>query len=706
MDVGQSNHAASTSQNSTKMFRPFARPRKRRRIVPSKPTTISVRPNPPNYSLNFTDGDSPERNLLNHVLSAKRMLSLVGLPGCGKSVIMRGLAYHPSISSTFRDGIYLIQLDKNPPVDIKTFLLNLHEVVSCLCGNDPTGVSVPGMVAPNAVSALEGIKALINEGGVEARHRIVDHILAVMRDKRFLLMFDHVSSSHAEIFDIIIRLSDGAPRSRRFTFLCSTRSHDVARQIESLAIVVSLQDPTGNASRDILCSHAGFERAQFDLACNRDGTAIMSVLRKCSGLALALAVAGGAVKRLLESTKPVHIKGLIWKHYEAYLCNSFDQFGQISGLFASLSSVVVSVERDKSWRCPLSVWDAFCSLSAIRHNVWLPYPILQRLWDMKKKDDVISVVRPFANACLISRERRGTAVGIVVPSFILGYSCFEAAQRGKTRQPHVCILKSYADQLSALSSARSLGKVGSGEEIHYLKEHIQHHVAMAIERADKSELESNNRIITQGLSVIQQYFFKMTPDNLPPQTATFEAQPDVLVIEPEPEPEPESETKQVPKAGSKPVLKSDVPLQKADPKSVLQDDDVPLLKPDRKSVLKLDAELTSKFDLKTGQKTEQKPRQKPDQIPKQSIHIVKPAPAPASSALVRPSPASAAVPTLTTSAQSLRIPTTQSNNAAAHLVGVSNDPKQRQVVIDAGVVAENKPAAANGLNEVIYIVGD
>ena len=162
-DVGSTTDVL-TSPTAAKMFRPFARPRKRRRRSgPSKPTQISVRKNPENYSLNFTDGDGAERSLLSHVLSGKRIVCLVGLPGSGKSVIMRGLAYHPTISSTFRDGIYLIQLDKKP--DVPTLLRYLHEVASSLCGIHPPKPKdskdkappipmIPPMVTPDVVSAL------------------------------------------------------------------------------------------------------------------------------------------------------------------------------------------------------------------------------------------------------------------------------------------------------------------------------------------------------------------------------------------------------------------------------------------------------------------------------------------------------------------------------------------------------------------------
>ena len=340
-----------------------------------------------------------------------------------------------------------------------------------------------------------------------------------MREKRFLLMFDHVSMAQKETFSIIHYLIDSSPSNRRYTFICSTRSHTLCDAFQlAVAVQVSLQDPTGDVSRDILCAHAGFKRIDFDMNCNQNGSAIWSVLHKCSGLALALAVAGGAVKRLLDATKPENVKGVIWNHYQAYLCNSFDQFGQISGLFASLSSVVSGINPDRQWRCPLGVWEVFCSLSAVRENMWMPYSIIQRLWGIKKRDDVISVVRPLSVACLATRDRRGVQVGILVPDIVLDYSRFEAQRREWTRKAHMRLLTSYANELHTLSSSPPAGAAGTKEEVLYLKDHIQHHVLMATDKAERAELEFNSHIADQALRVVQQYYFQMPPD--PPSSLT------------------------------------------------------------------------------------------------------------------------------------------------------------------------------------------
>lgn len=516
MDVGQSKSSSVASSAKPKPHKPFARPRKkRRRTLSTRQTMIAVRPNPPHYTLNFKDPEGADLTLLNMVLSSKREISLVGLPGSGKSVILRGLAYHPSISSTFRDGVFLVQLDKGPKVS--TLLEHLLEVVSQLSGNDGVtdndnyGSDIKSTAPENIKNILldlgndEGMKSDLRE---EKKSIIIDYILLCMKDKRFLLMFDHLTRSHEQIFLCVCKLVGCAPRNRRYSFLCSTRSHDVSRTFSNgINVECQLHDPTGNMSRDILCSHAGFERSQFDDACQRDGKAILSVLRKCSGLALALAVAGGAVKRLLESTKPEQVKCMIWNHYEAYLCNSFDQFGQISGLFNSLSSVVRSVPGDKDWKTPLSVWEAVCSLGSIQSSgVWVPYPVLQRLWSIKKRDDVISVVRPLSRCCLVQRERRGPSVGILVPNVILDYCKYESREKSMTRKAHIRLLNSYIVQMTYLASLGGIAEYP--EEKAYLKENLNHHLNGAMENAVKDgEYESNRTIVNESFHIIRQHMF-------------------------------------------------------------------------------------------------------------------------------------------------------------------------------------------------------
>lgn len=485
MDIGQGNTSADNQAPKIE-HKPFARPKKkRRRTLPSKPTVIAVRPNPSHYVLNFVDGDRPERSLLSIVLSNKRAVSLLGLPGSGKTVILRAVAYHPSVTSTFRDGIFFIQMHKRPSVSV--FFEYLLEVV------DKLGAVIPS----------EEVRRLAKQDNQD-QIKAIDKILSAVRDKRFLLIVDHVTENMPELYKIVSQMLEIAPRGRQFTMVCSTRSHDVAKMFSNATIVeVMLHDSTGDTSRNILCSHAGFERPQIDELCCQKDNSIIPVLKKCSGLPLALAVAGGAVKRLLEPNKPPKVRDIIWSHYRAYLNNNFDQFGNISGLFSSLAACVDSIRTDKDWRTSLSVWDVFCSLATIRDGVWVPYPILQRLWDIRKKDDVIGVVRPLSRQCLLQRERRGSAVGVVISNIILDYCRHEAKLRNSLQASHLRLLSSYTEHGGMIGGRSRTELVEEGQ---YLKENVDYHMTQSLLNADNVESQRIQALINPAYHIINQTF--------------------------------------------------------------------------------------------------------------------------------------------------------------------------------------------------------
>lgn len=451
-------------------------------MTPSKAAVIAVRPNPAHYALDFTDEAKPERELMSLILSERRSVSLVGLPGSGKTVILRSLAYQSAVMALFRDGIYLIQLSAT--MTAATLFEYFAELLEKL------GTS----------SQVADFREELKESSSVDHRKSVDLFISFIRDRKALIIIDNVSSEPSELFDLVLMFIRSTPRTRRFTLACSTRSHDAARVFSGPAVVnVPLHDPTGSASRDILCSHASFHRDQFDKSCAEPNNAIIPVLRKCSGLPLALAVAGGAVKRLLVSTNPNEMNPMIWSHYRSYLINSFDQFGHISGLFSGLSSCVNSVPIDKDWRTDLSVWDVFCSLGIVRNGKWVPYHILQRLWDIKKREDVISVVRPLSRHCLVNRERRGVAVGVVIADVVLDYCRHEAMKRMGLRKWHLKLLQSYIDQGRELEAMEKPANRWErfAEESQYLRENLAHHSKEALLNA-KTEDTTQYRQVTEG----------------------------------------------------------------------------------------------------------------------------------------------------------------------------------------------------------------
>lgn len=466
-------------------------------MLPTKPAVVAVRPNPTNYPLDFSElSKKVEKTISRNLIADKRSVSVVGLPGCGKTVILRGVAYNPSVMAMFRDGIFFVQLTHQTTVD--SLFENLSEIME-KCA-----------MQAQAISLRELSKSRDFD-----KKQAIDLFVCSLKDKRLLLILDNVSEQSPQLYNVLVNITTFAMRpQRKFSILSSTRSVDVAKRFGSSAVhEVSLPEPSGETARAIMCCHAGFDRVEFDKSCSKEDNGVIPVLEKCAGLPLALAVAGGAVKRLLNSGKTPQENEAIWGHYRTYLCGNFNQFGQISGLYAAFASCVDRVPREKDWRTDASVAEVLSGLGIMPKGAWVPYQILQRTWGLKKKEDVITVVRPLSKLCLLSRARRGPSVGVMVPEIVLEYCRHEAEEKKMMKTWHMKLLKSYVDQGRRFAAVVQITEDEGGvkwersrDEDEYLRENLQHHAEAVRKAADVTEDEK--KIVDEACRVIENQFLQ------------------------------------------------------------------------------------------------------------------------------------------------------------------------------------------------------
>lgn len=465
MDIGQSGNLESVHvQDPGASFKPFARPRlKRRRVTPSKPPVFAVRANPSHYVLDLSENSrSTERVVLSLVLSDKRGISVVGLPGSGKSVILRGVAYHPSIFSTFRDGVCFVQLGSE--TSSQTLFDHFFEVM----------VKLGGSVE----------KVRVEECLKQTRHqtKAMEMIMRFLKEKRLLLILDDVSENTPEILRLLsVFVTTRPTRGRgRFTVLSSTRSEDVARTCSDSSILhVDLQDACGERSRDILCAHAGFDRTYFDSECAKPKNPIVPVLQKCSGLPLALAVAGGAVKRLLKTAPSSDGKALIWSHYKTYLVDNFDQFGEISGLFKAFQTCMDSMGKTQDWKVSISITEVVCALGIVPNGVWIPSIVLQKVWGVQR-DEMVTILRALLRLCLVSRHSSRTGSVVFVPDIVLDFCRHIAKNASGIHKWHIKLLKLYVAGAGIDVNGSAIRKPVQSDttidEAHYLQRFLVYHL--------------------------------------------------------------------------------------------------------------------------------------------------------------------------------------------------------------------------------------
>lgn len=409
--------ASSGSEAGAELRRPFSRYKRKesKRVRPSTsaspsrpqthPSVFSVRPNPSHYITSFApNSPSVEQRAVSALVErSRRAVCLVGLPGAGKTVALRAVAHQPAVHAMFRDAVALLGLAAATTAD--SLVADLCELVGRIAGARPRQ-DIEHMLAKNR-SHLAAVSAAAN----------------ALRDRRVLLLLDNVCAcSGGPVLQLVVHLVKAATKgdNGRLAVLATARSYNVARMLAGEEVQpVLLVPPSGEMARAIICAHLGFDRGSFEEGCRRVGNSVVPVLERCAGLPLALAVAGGAVKRLMIGSNSVEAREVIWSHYKTYLLSNFEQFGEISQLFANLSACVDDVQN---WPLTMPVRDALAKLGGMQTGVWIPWTVLQKLWNVPLPKGVLAAIDALAMQCLVTREcDKNNEVGIKIPAIVLDY---------------------------------------------------------------------------------------------------------------------------------------------------------------------------------------------------------------------------------------------------------------------------------------------
>ena len=357
---------------------------------------------PDNVVLDFGSTETQEGRLLRKLLelrekeSAHGMSALGcsrgsathGMGGVGKTTALRAICYQETVKEAFPDGICFLEFTQNAKdCDIQ------HQLERCI--ENFGGVSV--------ATKMEGQSSL--EGAV-------NHAAGWLRAKATLFVCDDMWGTTGSEFGhlrLLKRLLRFAPRSK---LLISTRDKRIAEEVSMNYETFGTLPSHGPSARNLLCRIAfGDEHAK---TLNRPDVLgdFETILNVCSGLQLALCMAGRALRTAIQEL------GDIQKGFEVYASQvQRDQRPDETERGAQLYDhglthiVEASLVQCELWATKslkhVNVHDLFRSLCVLEKQMVMPKSVLSNLWGLSSRE-TDHVVRKFADLGLITKTKGNT----------------------------------------------------------------------------------------------------------------------------------------------------------------------------------------------------------------------------------------------------------------------------------------------------------
>ena len=354
---------------------------------------------PPNLVLDFGTTETQEGRLLQRLLGlqgeenvdgisavgSSRGSAVHGMGGIGKTTALRALCYHEKVRKAFPDGIYFFEL-----------------------GQDANDSNVRNQLE-QCVFNFGGVKVVAKMEKEPTLDEVVKHAARWLRETAVLFVCDDLWGSPTSSFGylpLLKRLLRNAPGSK---LLISTRDQRIAEEVSMSYETFGTLPPQGQSARNLL-GQITFGAEHTERLKRTDiREYVETILKVCTGLQLALCMAGRTLRTAIERLGDVR---MVFEDYSSQL--ERDQRPHEKGRSAQLydhglphiveASLVQCEQCAEKSLNNVNVRDLFYSLCVLEKHMVMPRSMLSNLWGISaQRTD--HVVQKFADLGLISETK-------------------------------------------------------------------------------------------------------------------------------------------------------------------------------------------------------------------------------------------------------------------------------------------------------------
>ncbi len=327
--------------------------------------------------------DLCENERVHGLSAAGRGSAMHGMGGVGKTTALRAICHQEKVREAFPDGICFLEFGQDTKdIDVQTQLEG--------CINNFGGVSI--------VTKMEkqpSLEAAVNQAARWLRERTV------------LFVCDDLWRSPASDFGcqpLLKRLVRYAPRSVLFI---STRDNRIAEEVSMSHETFGTLHSNRPSSRNLFGKIAFGDR-YYEVMEKSDVLGyVRTILEVCSGLKLALCMAGRALRTAIEEFGNIQ-KGFHFYASQVERDQRPDNAERGAQLYDHGLSYIVEASfiqcgqwAEKSQKT-VDVYDLFRSLCVLEKQITMPKSILSKVWGLSSRE-TDHVVRKFADLGLITK---------------------------------------------------------------------------------------------------------------------------------------------------------------------------------------------------------------------------------------------------------------------------------------------------------------
>ena len=394
-----------------------------------------------------------------------------GMPGVGKTCILRALCHDRDVRNRFSDGVYVISLGSD--ATSQSFVADLMKAVMSSGGRSEAGDAAKIGTVEAAVQA--------------ARNWFKGHTC--------LFLVDNLWSTTKFGCNVLGWLSDIAIAGKQSAIVVSTREKELLmHKAVSQRVQLPTHEPRSETSRRILI-HSASNDPHLVLK-DTSNAMLYQILDICGGLPLALSVIGRSIGRIsldMEQDIDRAIRAYLYLREdcgESIIDRDADDYGSLSfALSASLRILQQECHGSTaSANSRYSFGEMHRSLCIVQKQQWVPLSMLCRLWNLPSINEASLVAGKMSEVGLldVTFKRFGEVdmKGVKLHDLVHDFATKECGSARERESWHYRLLLNYnipADACSAGHGDCRAWWVTDNTADKYIQENIIRHLVEASE---------------------------------------------------------------------------------------------------------------------------------------------------------------------------------------------------------------------------------